>query len=99
MKQHDFDIHTGAGLSDYQFDSRKEAISWLRRKGFNNATYRSNMHGGNKLYKKIRKIFKSYTVMRHTNGTIAYVGYHDVKTSNGPQEVLWVRVVGKNELN
>ena len=99
MKQNYFDTLNGAGLSDYLFSSRKEAISWLRKIGFNNATYRENMHGGNKLSKKIRKIFKTYTVMKHKNGTIAYVGYHKSNSFNDPQDVLWVRIIGKNELH
>ena len=101
MTQRDFqDIFNGAGYSCYTFDSKEEAISILRKNGFKNATYRKNLHGGSNLSKRIRKVFKrGFTVMECSGvGITAYIGYHDIGTSEGPQEVLWVRIIGTNEL-
>ncbi len=96
----DYNVRLGVGVSDYRFDSKEEAIRKLRKVGFRPANYRRNMHGGNKLSKRIRKSMKgdAYVMEHPYDGTKAYIGHHLVGTSNGFERVLWVRIVGKNEL-
>ena len=95
-----YNVTTGAGLSSYRFTSKKEAICELKKAGFRPANYRRNLHGGSKLARRIRKIMVggAYAMEHPYDGTKAYIGYHYVGTFHGPQKVLWVRIIGKNEL-
>lgn len=89
-------VESGEGLSDYSFETPQDAIKALRKEGFRNANFRANRHGGNRLTKRVRAIFEEYLPMQHPNGTLAFVGYH--YTLQGDR-LLWVNVIGKNELN
>ena len=95
-----WNVESGAGLSSYNFSIKECAIKALRKEGFRDANFRKNLRGGNKLTRRIRKVFDTgYCVLQHHNGTLAFVGYHDIRTSKGPEKTLWVRVIGKNELH
>ena len=96
----DYNVKIGAGVSSYRFTDKEDAICELKKAGFRPANYRRNLHGGNKLSKRIRKIMvDGVYVMEHPyDGTKAYIGHHFVGTSHGPEKVLWVRIIGKNEL-
>ena len=86
------------GYEDSTFEKTIDAVKALRKIGFQNAMYRKNLHGGNKITKRIRNEFENgFIILQHSiTKNIAFVGYH--KDDQGAKKTLWLRIIGKNEI-
>lgn len=97
-------LKQGNGISWYPYSTWSpnvkvdDLLPVLKKVGYQNANYKKTMKPTKKYCRKIVQCINSdkFYVMKHTNGTICYMGWHDVGGCDKKQ--LWVRVVGINEI-